>query len=59
MALKIGSLMFSVTESFESNFGISSFFTIFENKLFKVSAVSDSDNFTGLRYVFLGILRNF
>ena len=51
--------MFSVTESFELNFGISSFFTIFENKLFKVSAVSDSDNFTGLRYVFLGILRNF
>ena len=45
--------MFSVTESFELNFGISSFFTIFENKLFKVSAVSDSDNVTGLRYVSL------
>ena len=32
--------MFSVTESFELNFGISNFFTVFEKKLFKVSAVS-------------------
>ena len=45
MALKTGSLMFLVTESFESNFGISSFFTIFENKLFQVSVVSDSDHY--------------
>ena len=29
MALKTGSLMFSLTESFESNFGILSFFTLF------------------------------
>ena len=43
MALKIGSLMISVNEVFEVNFGISSFFTIFENKLFKVSAFSDLD----------------
>ena len=43
MALKTGSLMFSVTELFELNFGILSFFTILEKKLFKVSAVSDSD----------------
>ena len=43
MALKTGSLMLSVTELFELNFGISSFFTILEKKLFKVSAVSDSD----------------
>ena len=43
MALKTGSLTFSVTELFELNFGILSFFTISEKKLFKVSAVSDSD----------------
>ena len=43
MALKTGSLMFTVTESFELNFGISSLFIIFEKKLLKVSAVSDSD----------------
>ena len=35
--------MFSVTELFELNFGILSFFTILEKKLFKVSAVLDSD----------------
>ena len=35
--------MFSVTESFELNLGILSFFTILETKLFKVSAISDSD----------------
>ena len=29
MALKTGFLMFSLTESFESNFGILSFFTLF------------------------------
>ena len=43
MALKTGSLMFSVTELFELIFEILSFFTILEKKLFKVSAVSDSD----------------
>ena len=43
MTLKTVSLMFSVKESFESNFEISSFFTIFGNKLFKVCAISDSD----------------
>ena len=35
--------MFLVSESFELNFGISSFFTMFEKKFFKVSAVSDPD----------------
>ena len=45
MALKTGSLIFLVTESFESNFGITSFFTMFENKLFKASVVSDSDHY--------------
>ena len=35
--------MFSVPESSEWNFGISSSFTIFKNKLFKVSTVSGSD----------------
>ena len=35
--------MFFVTEPFESNFGMSSFSTIFEKKFFKVSAVSDSN----------------
>ena len=43
MILKTGSLIFSVKESFESNFEISSFFTIFGNTLFKVCAISDSD----------------
>ena len=42
MALKTGSLMFPVTEVFELNFGLGVFTTL-ENKLFKVSAVSDSD----------------
>ena len=42
MALKTGSLMFPVTEVFELNFGLG-FFPILEKKLFKVSAVSDSD----------------
>ena len=43
MTSETGSLVFSVKDSFESNFAISSLFTIFENKLFKVSAISDSD----------------
>ena len=43
MTLKTGSLIFSVKESFVWNFEISSFFTIFGNKLFKVCAISDSD----------------
>ena len=43
MALKTGFLMFLVTELFEINIGILSFFTISEKKLFKVSAASDSD----------------
>ena len=43
MALKTESLMFPVAESFESNFGISSFFTILEKKLFKVTAISNSN----------------
>ena len=43
MALKTGSLMFLVTEWFELNFGVLSFFTILEKKLFKVSAFSDSN----------------
>ena len=43
MALIARSLMFSVTELFELNFGILSFFTLLENKLFKVYPVSDSD----------------
>ena len=42
MALKTGSLMFSVSGLFASNFGISSFFLISEKKSFKSSAVSDS-----------------
>ena len=37
MALKTGSLMFLVTELFELNFRILSFFTILEKELFKVS----------------------
>ena len=43
MTSETGSLVFSVKDSFESNFAISSLFTIFENKLFKFSAISDSD----------------
>ena len=43
MTSETGSLVFSVKDSFESNFAISSLFTIFENKLFQVSAISDSD----------------
>ena len=43
MALKTGSLIFLVNESYESKFGISSFFIISENNLFNVSAASDSD----------------
>ena len=43
MALKTGFLMFSITELFELNFGILSFFTILERKSFEISAVSDSD----------------
>ena len=35
--------MFKVTESFASNFGISSYLILFEKKLFKVSTVLDSD----------------
>ena len=42
VALKTGSLLFSVTELFKLNFEILRFFTILERKLFKVSAVSDS-----------------
>ena len=43
MALKTKSLMFLVTESFESNFGILGLFIIFERKLFNFSTVSNSD----------------
>ena len=43
MTLKTGSLIFLVNESYESKFGISSFFIISEINLFNVSAASDSD----------------
>ena len=55
MALKTGSLMFLVTELFELNFRILSFFTILEKELFKVFAISHSDvsNFSfSVRFIF-------
>ena len=48
MALKTGSSMFTVTES---NFGISNFFTIFEKKLFRFSALISIFSFS-VRFIF-------
>ena len=42
IALRVGSAMFSVTESNSLYLEIFRFFTIFEKKLFRLSAVSDS-----------------
>ena len=42
IALRVGSVMFSVTERNSLYFEIFGFFTVFEKKLFRVSAVSDS-----------------